>query len=200
MSNTHDGPGVGQEKVSELLEGISQNAGWAIAIGALIAVAGFLAIGCPLIAGLSVTIAVGMLLGLSGVAHLTLAFRAGSFGRGALIFALGAISLAAGVSMVFEPFKGLLSLTLVLAIYFFVSGVTDAIAAFGMRGAQGWFWALISGIASIVLGGLIWSQFPLSGDWAVGVLAGIRMIFGGMSLVAIGSGVRGMAKAGAEAT
>ena len=48
---------------------------------------------------------------------------------------------------------------------------------------------------TLVLGIMIWSQFPVSGEWAVGLLAGIRMIIGGSSLIAIGSGLRGVAKA-----
>ena len=63
-----------------------------------------------------------------------------------------------------------------------------------MKPVKGWAWALIGGVASLLLGIMIWWQFPLSGEWAVGILTGIRMIFGGMWVIAIGRGVRGAAE------
>ena len=183
---------------SELLEGIKQNAGWAIAIGLISAIAGFLALWAPFIAGLSVTVVVGALLGATGVSQVIYAFKTGSIGKGLLTFVLGALSAGVGLYMVVRPGAGLLSLTLVLAIYFFASGITEIIGAFKMKGAKGWVWALFSAVASVLLGALIWWQFPLSGDWAVGMLTGIRMMFGGWWLIAIGSGVRSAAKAEAQ--
>ena len=183
---------------SELLEGIKQNAGWAIAIGLISAIAGFLALWAPFIAGLSVTVVVGALLGVTGVSQVIYAFKTGSIGKGLLTFVLGALSAGVGLYMVVRPGAGLLSLTLVLAIYFLASGITEIIGAFKMKGAKGWVWALFSAVASVLLGALIWWQFPLSGEWAVGMLTGIRMMFGGWGLIAIGSGVRSAAKAEAQ--
>ncbi len=81
--------------------------------------------------------------------------------------------------MMFNPGIGLLSLTLLLAVYFFVAGITEIIGALKIKPVKGWIRALIGGVASLLLGIMIWWQFPLSGEWAVGILAGIRMIFGG---------------------
>ena len=194
--SSHSEATAGVEGIqSKLLEGIKENAGWAIAIGVISMVLGFLALWAPLIAGLSVTVVVGSLMSLSGVAHLIFVFKAGSFGKGALTFVSGALSLFVGLSLIFEPFTGLLSLTLLLAFYFFISGISEIFGAFKLRGAKGWVWALISGAMSLLLGIMIWSQFPVSGEWAVGLLTGFKMIFGGSSLIAIGSGVRGVAAA-----
>jgi uncharacterized membrane protein HdeD (DUF308 family) len=180
---------------SELLEGIKQNAGWAIAIGLVSTIAGFLALWAPLIAGLSVTVVVGFLLVATGVSQLIFAFKTGSIGKGLLTFVLGALSVAVGLYMALRPGVAVLSLTLVLAIYFFATGITEIIGAFKMKRAKGWVWALFSAVASLLLGVLIWWQFPVSGEWAVGLLTGIRMIFGGWWLIAIGKGFRDAAKA-----
>jgi uncharacterized membrane protein HdeD (DUF308 family) len=180
---------------SEVLEGIKENAGWAIAIGLISTIAGFAALWVPFIAGLSVTVVVGLLLAASSVSQLIFAFKAGSIGKGVFTFVLGALGAAVGLYMALRPGAGLLSLTLLLAVYFAATGVTEIIAAFKMKGAKGWVWALFSGAASLVLGIMIWWQFPLSGEWAVGILTGIRMIFGGWWLIVIGNGFRGAAKA-----
>lgn len=178
---------------SQLVDGIKQNSGWAIAIGVLSVIMGLLAIMAPGIAGLSVTIVVGALLSVNGVSQLIFAFKTGSFGKGLLTFVLGALATGIGFYMMFNPGLGLLSLTLLLAGYFFVAGISEVIGAWQMRPVKGWVWALISGVASLVLGIMIWRQFPVSGEWAVGILTGIRMIFGGMWVIAIGRGVRGAA-------
>ena len=178
----------------QLVEGIKQNSGWAIAIGVISVITGLLAIMTPYIAGLSVTVVVGALLSVSGVSQLIFAFKTGSFGKGLLTFVLGALATGVGLYMMFNPGIGLLNLTLLLAAYFFVAGISEIIAAFKMKPVKGWVWASISGVASLVVGIMIWRQFPLSEEWAVGILTGIRMIFGGMWVIAIGRGVRGAAE------
>jgi len=169
-----------------------------MAAGIAIAIAGVLALLSPFIAGLSVAIAVGVLLIASGVSRLFLAFRLGSFGVGLLVFVLGVLSIVIGGYMVSRPGMALATLTLVLAVYFFVHGVFEIIWAFRLRPIKGWGWTLFSGVAALALGIMIWRQFPMSGMWAVGTLAGIHMIFGGSSVTSICSGARSEAK-GAQA-
>jgi len=179
---------------SDVLAGIKENAGWAIAIGLISTIAGFAALWVPFIAGLSVTVVVGLLLASSGISQLVFAFKAGSIGKGVFTFVLGALGVAVGLYMALRPGAGLLSLTLLLAAYFAAAGVTEIIAAFKMKGAKGWVWALFSAVASLALGIMIWWQFPLSGEWAVGILTGIRLVLGGWWLIVIGNGFKSAAK------
>jgi len=178
----------------EMLGTIKRHAGLGMALGIGIAIAGVLAIVSPLVAGLSVTIAVGVLLIVSGVSRLFLAFKMGSFGRGLLMFALGALTLVAGGYLVARPGMGLATLTLVLAAYLFVDGVFEIIYAFRLRPIKGWGWTLFSGIAALILGIMIWRQFPVSGMWAVGTIAGIHMIFAGSSTASLSRAARSAAK------
>ena len=185
----------GSEAVDQdMLSTIKEHAGLGMALGIGIAIAGGLAIFSPLVAGLSVTIAVGVLLLVSGVSRLFLAFKMGSFGRGLLMFALGALTLVAGGYLVARPGMGLATLTLVLAAYLFVEGVFEIIYAFRLRPIKGWGWTLFSGIAALALGIMIWRQFPVSGMWAVGTLTGIHMIFAGSSMASLSRAARRDAK------
>lgn len=178
----------------EMLSTIKRSAGLGMALGIGIAIAGVLAVISPFIAGLSVTIAVGVLLVVSGASRLFLAFKMGSFGRGLLMFVLGLLTLAAGGYLVARPGIGLQTLTLVLAAYLFVDGVFEIIYAFRLRPIKGWGWTLFSGIAALVLGIMIWRQFPVSGMWAVGTIAGIHMIFAGSSMASLSRAARSDAK------
>ena len=178
----------------EMLGTIKRHAGLGMALGIGIVIAGALAVISPFIAGLSVTIAVGVLMIATGVSRLFLAFKMGTFGRGLLMFVLGALTLVAGGYLVARPGMGLATLTLVLAAYLFVDGVVEIIYAFRLRPIKGWGWRLFSGIAALVLGVMIWRQFPVSGMWAVGTIAGIHMIFAGSSMASLSRAARGAAK------
>ena len=178
----------------EMLSTIKRHAGLGMALGIGIVIAGVLAVISPFIAGLSVTIAVGVLLLVSGVSRLFLAFKMGSFGRGLLMFVLGLLTLVVGGYMLVRPGIGLQTLTLVLAVYLFVEGVFEIIYAFRLRPIKGWGWTLFSGIAALALGIMIWRQFPVSGMWAVGTIAGIHMIFAGSSMASLSRAARSDAK------
>jgi uncharacterized membrane protein HdeD (DUF308 family) len=172
------------------LKEAKKNAGLLIALGVIEVIAGFLALGSPLIAGLAVTVLVGIALIVAGVTRLIGAFKAGSFGAGALAFLSGALAVIVGGYMLARPGIGLTSLTLVLAIYLFVDGVTRLGIGFKMKPVKGWGTTVFSGIAGIALGFLIWRQWPLSAAWAVGTLTGIHLIFAGWSMVGIGAAAR----------
>ena len=183
-----------QEADQEMLGTIKRHAGVGMAVGILAVIAGVLALFSPLVAGLSIAIAVGVLIIASGMSRLFLAFKMGSFGHGLLVFLLGLLSIVVGGYMVSRPGMALATLTLVLAIYFAVDGVFQVVWAFRLRPIKGWGWALFSGVVSLALGIMIWRQFPVSGMWAVGTLAGIQMIFGGSSVVSLCSAARHTAK------
>ncbi len=182
---------VTSSMASGLLGGIKDNAKLAVTIGIILIIVGLLAIAAPLAAGVSITILVGTLLIIGGVGECFLAFQAGAFGRGLQIFIVGALMAVAGFYMVSQPVAGLATITLFLTAYFIVSGIFEIIASVQIRPASGWGMMLFNGIVTLVLGILLWRQFPLSGAWAVGVLFGIKMIFSGWALVFIGNAVKG---------
>ena len=114
-------------------------------------------------------------------------------GKGILCFLLGGLTVVAGGLMLARPVFAIMSLTVLLAAYFIVSGIFEVIAGLQARPAHGWGWLLTAGIVTLLLGGMIWNQFPLSGAWAVGVLFGIRLMMSGWWLIAIGRSVRTVA-------
>jgi uncharacterized membrane protein HdeD (DUF308 family) len=187
-----------QETVtSGLLDGIKKNARLAVIMGIIMVICGVLAVGSPFAAGVYVTIFVGVMLAFGGIAQCFLAFQAGAFGKGLLIFVVGALTAAAGFYIFNQPLEGLATITLFLTAYFIVTGIFELVSAFQIRPAEGWGMMLFNGIVTLLLGIMIWSEFPLSGAWAVGVLFGIKLIFSGWSLIFIGRSVRGAAKAAA---
>lgn len=155
--------------------------------GIILLVLGILAIIVPPIAGLAFTIFFGWLFLISGVAGLVTTF----WMRGApgfwwsLLSAL--LGIAVGVMLIGWPVTGLLSLTLVLITFFIIEGVASIMFALEhKRELSGrWGWMLASGIVDLVLAGLLLAGFPGTAAWALGLLIGINMIFGGSALIAM---------------
>lgn len=172
------------------LKEAEKNAGWIIALGALQIVIGLLALGAPLLVGIALTLVAGALVSVAGILRIFAAFKAGSWGAGILGLLVGILALLGGLVMMVNPLFGLASLTLLLAIYFIVEGVTVAILGLKIKPAKGWGWTLFSGLVTLFLGGLIWSQWPISGVWAIGTLLGIHLIFDGWAEIAVASAAR----------
>ena len=165
--------------------------------GLALIILGLLSMAAPILSGVAIMILVGIFMIAGGVARLLWAFRADSLGRGFLSVLLGGFFILAGVVLLARPLLGLVSLTMVLAAFFLIDGLFEIMTAFKLKGRDGWYWLLVGGIASMVLGLLIWKQWPLSGAWAVGVLVGIKMLFAGTAMISIASAAR-TADPGAE--
>jgi len=177
-----------------LVDGIKKNAGLTVVIGIITVIAGLLAISSPLVAGVSITILVGAMLAISGVSQCFLAFKAGAFGRALMVFVVGVLMTIVGVYMMNQPVAGLATLTIILMSYLLATGALEIIVSLQLKPASGWGLQLFNGIVTLLLGIMLWRQFPLSGAWAIGVLFGIKMIFSGWAFVFIGRAVKGMAK------
>jgi uncharacterized membrane protein HdeD (DUF308 family) len=151
--------------------------------GALLIVLGMMAIGSPFLAAVAVNVVVAWLLVLAGVVHLMLAFRAHGAGSRTWKILVGIAYLCFGGYMIVHPVLGVATLTLVLASLFLIEGILNIVMFVKMRPAQGSSWLLIDGIITLLLGLLIYMQWPSSSAWAIGTLVGISMIFSGVARV-----------------
>ena len=172
------------------IQALKENSGWSIAIGIILIILGISALGSPLYTGVAIAIMVGSFLLVGGIVQFVFAFRANSWGAGLLNFFGGALSFVCGLLVIAHPLYGLKFLTLLLAAFFVTEGISKIIFSFQLRPALGWGWILFSGVGGLVLGMMIWSQWPLSGAWAVGLLVGINILFTGWSTLAIGLAAR----------
>jgi uncharacterized membrane protein HdeD (DUF308 family)/ElaB/YqjD/DUF883 family membrane-anchored ribosome-binding protein len=170
-----------------------KNSGLLIFLGVLTVIFGVMAIAAPLITGITVAVFVGFLLLFTGIMRIVYAFKSGQWGSGIWGTILGLLGAVAGLLLIFRPMVGLLTLTLLLAIYFFVDGISEIIAAFKIKPDQGWGWVLFNGVIALLLGIMIWRQWPMSGAWAVGVLVGVHILITGWTMIVLGTGARRIA-------
>jgi uncharacterized membrane protein HdeD (DUF308 family) len=155
--------------------------------GIVLVVLGFIGIVVPAIATLAVAILFGWLLLVGGIAGLitTLRMRAAPGFWWALLSAL--LGIGAGLMLLLWPLTGVLSLTLVLIVFFAAEGVATIMYALDhKRELTGrWGWMLVSGVVNLVLAAMILGGFPATAAWALGLLVGINLIVSGSALVAI---------------
>lgn len=177
--------------VKSWVKDAKKNAGWLTALGVLGIVVGFMAIAAPMVAGVYVTVMVGIFMLVAGISQVIGSLKSGAFGSGAMGVLWGLLTSLAGLVMFSRPLVGLGVLAVILGIYFFTDGIWGIVLAFRVRPEKGWVWILISGILAILLGFFIFRQWPVSGAWAIGTLVGIHLLFRGVSLVAIGTTARG---------
>jgi len=181
------------------MEEAKKNSGFLIFLGILTVIFGVIAIGSPLITGVAVAVFVGFLLLASGVARIVHALKSKQWGTGFWGTIIGLLGVVAGLLMIFRPLVGLVTMTMLLAIYFLVDGISEIIAAFKIKPDQGWGWVLFNGIIAVLLGLMIWRQWPVSGAWAIGLLVGIHILMTGWSMIILGTGARRVAGATEDA-
>jgi uncharacterized membrane protein HdeD (DUF308 family) len=158
--------------------------------GVLLIVFGAAAVALPFLAAVAVNVAVAWLIVLAGVVHVVLAFRA--HGPGSMIWKLlvGIAYVCFGGYLILHPVLGVASLTLLLASLFLIEGVLDIVLFVKVRPIRGSTWVLFDAIISLLLGGMIYMQWPSSSAWAIGTLVGISMIFSGVARVMMSLAVR----------
>jgi uncharacterized membrane protein HdeD (DUF308 family) len=163
--------------------------------GVLLIVFGIFALGSPFLAAVAVSVAVAWLIILAGVVHLMLAFHTHRAGRFVWKLLVGLAYVCFGVYLIVHPLLGVASLTLVLASLFLIEGILNVILFFQMRPMRGAFWVLVDGLITLLLGLMIYLQWPSSSVWAIGVLVGVSMIISGVTRVMLSLAVRKAAAA-----
>lgn len=176
------------------IDGLRKATGWSMVWGILMFVCGILAISLPLASSIGIVIVLAWLILFAGVSHLIFAFQSPSV-RGFLWkILLAALYVIAGIYMLANPLLGVVSLTLVLAVFLLLEGVVEIALYFNMRGFRHSGWVLFDGIVTLILGILIWRQWPSSSVWVIGTLVGISLMFSGISRFMLSLAVRDLVR------
>lgn len=149
---------------------------WLLALGVLLLLVGIFAVVDSTAATLFSMLYIGWALVIAGIFFAIQAFRLRAHDHHLFLHLFNAVlALVIGVLMVSHPLAAAATFTLLLAAYFVVTGIFRIVA--GLRGrtpARGW--GLLNGIITLILGILVWSQWPVSGLWLIGLFVGIDLI------------------------
>jgi uncharacterized membrane protein HdeD (DUF308 family) len=160
--------------------------------GILLLVLGAAAIIVPVIATLAFTLFIGWLFLISGVVGLITTFWMRNVPGFWWSLLSGVVGIAAGIVLILWPISGTVSLTLVLIAFFVVEGIVTLMYAFEHRAQLSgrWGWMLASGIVDLILAGIIFAGLPETATWALGLLVGINLLFGGVAMIGMALAAR----------
>ena len=105
-------------------------------------------------------------------------------------FLLYILFIGTGIIIFKHPYSGMNTFAFIIGVFFVVSGFFKFAFALSMKPAKNWFWALIDGLITIFLGGIIFAQWPISGIVVISIMVGIKLIFLGYSLIMLSSGIK----------
>ncbi|HEX6995566.1 MAG TPA: HdeD family acid-resistance protein [Gammaproteobacteria bacterium] len=165
--------------------------GWWVALGVLLLIAGLLALGNLLIATAASVFFVGAMMIVGGIAEIAFAFSyRGRWGRFVLWLLLGLLYVAAGFVTFRNPALATAVLTLVLAASLVAVGILKIAAGLGSRHVKGRGWLIVSGVLTLILGGIIAAGWPVNSLWVLGLFLAIDLLFAGIAYVGLGAAIR----------
>lgn len=153
--------------------------------GVLIVGLGVFAVLAPYATGLTLSLLLGVALLLGGVTHVANAFVARGWTGALWQLVLAVVYAGGGIVLIVNPTVGLATLTVLAIAYLIVDGVVEMLVGLAIRSQPRWWWMLISGAVSVVLGVLLWTGLPGTADWAVGLLFGISLVTTGVAMIGV---------------
>ena len=154
-----------------------------LVVGIISILGGIFALFNPLSATFAAEQLAGFTFLLVGILQFIALFRAHSITGKVLAAIGGVLGVLIGIELLQNPLQGILTLTMVVAILFMATGIVRVVVAFGLRKTVAFIPLLISGLISIVLAIMIFSGYPQSATYMLGVLLAVELISNGISLI-----------------
>lgn len=163
---------------------IKKNINGSIVTGAVLIILGIIGIAQPVVSTIFAETWFAAILGTAGGAKISYAFQIRKSGNNQGFIwqlVLGILYIGTALMLIANPFRGILTLTLLLGSFLVAEGVFNLFLAFRLRPQQNWTWVLGDGIITLVLGALIWFQWPFNAPWLLGTLVGASIVTTGVS-------------------
>lgn len=170
------------ELTPSLKKQLKQNANWFLTLGIGLVVLGTLALMFAYTSTIFSVMYFGILLTIMGVFEGIKAFKLSQWGSFFLHLFLGVLYTLCGLFIIANPLVNAITLTLFLALFFVISGISRIIFALAKHVPHK-NWLLLNGIITTLLGIFIWAQWPVSGLWVIGAFVGIDAIFTGWTWI-----------------
>lgn len=158
---------------------------WLVLLGAVLIVAGFVAILMPAVSEVAASKVLGSVLVISGVLQIMQSAKMVNWAGFIWHLLLGILSAVGGTLIYLDPFAGVIVITILIAIVFAAHGVTQIGFALKVRHQPGWYWFLVSGCIAVVVSGLLVLKLPYSHSFTPATVAGVSLMVAGWAYVAM---------------
>ncbi len=162
---------------------LGRNWSWLLALGILFVVLGFIGLGMVFAVTMVSVLMFGFLLLAGSIVQLIDAIKCKGWKGIMLHITIALLYLFASISIIADPLDASALLTLIIASVLIVVGFARGIMGFQMKSYRNWFWPVLSGFISIVLGIFIVTEWPVSGLWVIGLFVSIELILNGWSYI-----------------
>jgi uncharacterized membrane protein HdeD (DUF308 family) len=163
--------------------------GWLLLWGIVLIVLGAIALADSVFVTVISMFPFGWVLLIAGIVEAVQAVRHRKAGHHFLHAMNAVLGIVVGFMLLRNSLVGALVVTLLLSVYFVVAGIFRIVSSLAVR-VPGRGWALTSGIITLILGILVWAQWPVSGLWIIGMFIGIDLVLLGWSRVALALALR----------
>ena len=175
---------------------IRQNANWLMFLGILFIVLGIIGLGMEVSLTITSMFFFGFLVLAGGIFQLIDAFKAQGWKSVLFHVLIALLYVAAGIVMITNPLPSAIWMTMMIASMLVVVGILRIFMGLQLRPVSGWGWTVAAGIAAIVLGAMIFAQWPASGLWVIGLFIAIELIMQGWAMIAIAMAARAGTESG----
>jgi len=186
--NTYSSP-VNPQPFAHELQMLSDKWCWFLALGIAMVVLGTIAIGDAVVATEAATVLFGFLLLAGGISEIVSSFWAGRWSATLVHLLIGILYTVVGLIIIDTPAESAIQLTLIFAFFLIFGGIFRVVYALSER-FTGWGWVLLNGAVSLLLGLLVYKQWPYSGMWIIGLFVGIELIFNGWAWIMLSFGLK----------
>jgi uncharacterized membrane protein HdeD (DUF308 family) len=169
---------------------LRRNWGWLVGAGIALILLGTIGLITTFTFGLISTLSFGVMMLIGGSFLIADAFRHDGWRGRVWSGLIGILYVLTGLMVFHNPISALITLTLFAAIAMLVAGVVRIVMAFQIKPMPAWIMVLISGVLSLLLGGLILAQWPSSSRWVLGTFLSIELIFQGWASLALARAIR----------
>lgn len=171
------------------VEGLRRNSGWFVGIGIGLMVLGLIAAGAAVTTTVVSMMMFGWLLVIGAILEIVFSVYEKTWGGMFIDLLMGVLYGVVGFMLLANPAASALTLTLLIAMFLIVGGIFRLVAAIATRYPnRGWL--ALHGVIALILGVMIWQQWPASGMWVIGLFIGIELFFNGLTLLMLGMAAR----------
>jgi len=170
---------------------VRRNWGWLLALGIVFVILGFIGLGMTFAVTMASVLMFGILLLIGAGVQFVDAAKCKGW-KGIILHVLIALLyLVAGISAIRDPLGASAMLTLLISGTLIIVGAARCIMAFQMRGFRNWFWPLLGGVVSIILGVVILANWPISGLWVIGLFVSVELVVNGWTYIFVALTAKG---------
>ena len=169
---------------------LRKNWGWLMGAGIVLIILGTFGLIASVLFTLVSAFTFGAMMLIGGGVLIADAFRREGWKSRGLALLIGALYVLTGALVFYNPLSAIVALTLLVAAALIATGILRIVMAFQLKPMATWIWVLVSGLLSLLLGGMILLSWPASSAWVLGTFLAIELIFQGWAYVMLAQAIR----------